>query len=334
LREKKTVVSNDVREDPQVVFGKVYLESGVRSIVVLPLIVSEEAVCVLALYSEEAGFFDDEEMKLLTELSGDVAFAMGNIQKQEHLDYVAYYDALTGLANRTLFLERMSQHVRSAADSGHQLAVFLIDLERFKNINDSLGRPAGDTLLIEVAKWLIVHTGNAGLVARISSDHFALILPKVKREGALATVVEKTIAAFMEHPFRLDGAIFRIAAKVGVALFPDDGNDADTLFRNAEAALKSAKAGGDRYLFHTQGMTAMVAGRLTLENQLRQALGNGEFVLHYQPKVNLATGKITGAEALIRWNDPRTGLVPPAQFIPILEETGLIHDVGRWALRR
>jgi EAL domain-containing protein (putative c-di-GMP-specific phosphodiesterase class I) len=128
--------------------------------------------------------------------------------------------------------------------------------------------------------------------------------------------------------------VFRIACKVGVALFPDDGADADTLFKNAEAALKKAKASGDRYLFYTQKMTETVAGRLTLENQLRQALDKEEFVLHYQPKVGLASGKLTGAEALIRWNDPRTGLVPPGRFIPVLEETGMIHEVGRWALRQ
>ena len=150
----------------------------------------------------------------------------------------------------------------------------------------------------------------------------------------MARLLEKTMEALLEHPFRLNDAVFRIAAKVGVALFPDDGADADTLFRNAEAALKKAKASGERYLFYTQKMTEAVAGKLTLENQLRQALDKGEFVLHYQPKVNLASGKLTSAEALIRWNDPRTGLVPPGRFIPILEETGLIHEVGRWALRK
>jgi EAL domain-containing protein (putative c-di-GMP-specific phosphodiesterase class I) len=140
--------------------------------------------------------------------------------------------------------------------------------------------------------------------------------------------------AFLDHPFRLNDAVFRIRAKVGVALFPNDGADADTLFKNAEAALKKAKASGERYLFYTQKMTETVAGKLTLENQLRQALDNGEFVLHYQPKVNLTSGKMTSAEALIRWNDPRTGLVPPGRFIPVLEETGLIYEVGRWALKK
>src|ERR1035437_3610003 len=159
-------------------------------------------------------------------------------------------------------------------------------------------------------------------------------MPVVKQGGNLMRLIDKWTKAFLDHPFRLNDAVFRIAAKVGVALFPDDGADADTLFRNAEAALKKAKASGERYLFYTQKMTEMVAGKLTLENQLRQALDKGEFVLHYQPKVNLVSGTLTSAEALIRWNDPRTGLMPPGQFIPILEETGLIHEVGRWALHQ
>jgi EAL domain-containing protein (putative c-di-GMP-specific phosphodiesterase class I) len=132
----------------------------------------------------------------------------------------------------------------------------------------------------------------------------------------------------------LNDTEFRVAAKVGVALFPEDGTDADTLLRNAEVALKQAKTRGDRYLFYKQEMNQAVTVKFTMENQLRQALENEEFVLHYQPKVSLEGGKITGAEALIRWNDPRTGLVPPGRFIPVLEETGLILDVGRWALRK
>jgi diguanylate cyclase (GGDEF)-like protein len=225
--------------------------------------------------------------------------------------------------------------MRSAVRRGHKLALFVIDLERFKNINDSLGQPAGDALLRQVAKWLTRNAvGDGNLVARVGADHFAVVLPEVKQEGNVVRLLEKWIEAFLEHPFHLNDAVFRLAFKVGVALFPDDGANADTLFKNAEAALKKAKASGDRYLFYTRTMTEMVAGKLTLENQLRQALDKGEFVLHYQPKVNLASGKLTSAEALIRWNDPRTGLVPPGRFIPILEETGLIHEVGRWALRQ
>jgi EAL domain-containing protein (putative c-di-GMP-specific phosphodiesterase class I) len=160
------------------------------------------------------------------------------------------------------------------------------------------------------------------------------VLPAVAREGAVARLMERTMKEFLDHSFELSEGTYRIAAKVGIAIFPQDGANADTLFTHAEAALKRAKSSGDRVLFYQPTMTAMMAGKLTLENQLRRALDKGEFVLHYQPKVNLATGKLTGAEALIRWNDPRTGLVPPGRFIPVLEETGLIHDVGRWALHQ
>jgi EAL domain-containing protein (putative c-di-GMP-specific phosphodiesterase class I) len=156
----------------------------------------------------------------------------------------------------------------------------------------------------------------------------------VTYEEELSRILEKTIAAFLNHPFRLNDAVYRIAAKVGVVLFPDDGPDADTLFKNAEAAVKKAKVSGDRYLLYSQKMNETFAGSLGVENRLRQALDREEFVLHYQPKLDLASGKLTGAEALIRWNDPVTGLVPPARFIPILEETRLIHEVGRWALRK
>jgi EAL domain-containing protein (putative c-di-GMP-specific phosphodiesterase class I) len=147
-------------------------------------------------------------------------------------------------------------------------------------------------------------------------------------------VLEKTIAAFMKHEFSLNDAVYRMAAKIGVAVFPDDGSDADGLINNAEAALKKAKASRDRYLFYAQKMMETVAISVGIENRLRRALEREEFVLHYQPKVNIASGELTGAEALIRWNDPVSGLTLPGRFIPILEETGLIHDVGRWALRK
>jgi diguanylate cyclase (GGDEF)-like protein len=335
IREKRAVVSNDSENDPQVVFNTKYADSGVFSMAVLPLMAANEAVGVLALYASEIGFFQEEELKLLTELAGDIAFAMDHLDKQERLNYLAYYDVLTGLANRSLFLERVAQYTRSAAIDGHQLALFLLDLERFRNINDSLGRSVGDELLRQVVQWLTHHAaGDVNLLARVGPDHFAVVMPVVKSDGNLARLLQKWIENFLKHSFRLNDAPFRISLKLGVALFPDDGTDADTLFKHAEAALKKAKASGERYLFFTQTMTHAGADKLALENQLRAALDNAEFELYYQPKVNLVSGKMTSAEALIRWNDPRTGLVPPGQFIPILEETGLIHEVGRWALRQ
>ncbi len=332
ILEKSPVVANDSESDPRVVLGHLYSDAGVRAIAVLPLIVAGEPVGVLALYASEPQFFHDEEMRLLAELTGDVAFAIDHIGKRERLDYLAFYDELTGLANRTLFLERVGQYVRSAASSQRQLALFLIDLERFRNVNDSFGRPAGDEILRQVAQVLIRFTGDETLLARVGADHFAAVLPEVRPGGDLPRLLARISAGFLDHPFRLNDAVFRIGARAGGALFPQDGADADTLYRNAEAALKRAKKDGERFVFYKQGMTEAAAGKLTMESQLREALGKEEFVLHYQPKVSLASGRMTGTEALIRWNDPRTGLVPPMRFIPILEETGLIHDVGRWAL--
>ena len=334
IRTKAPAIANDSQNDPRVAFREKHRELGCGSMVMLPLIVAGEVAGVLALYAREKQFFHEEEMKLLTELAGDIGFAVDHLDTQERFDYLAYYDALTGLANRNLFLDRLAQHMRSAAASGRQLGLFLVDLERFKNINDTLGQAAGDALLRQVADWLKQTVGDADLLTRFSADHFAVVLPDVRHEDEVGRQVEKTLDAFISHPFHLNGEEFRIAAKIGIALFPHDGTDAATLFKHAEVALKKAKVGGDRYLFYAQRMTETVAGRLTLENQLRRALDREEFVLHYQPKVDVATGRLAGAEALIRWNDPATGLVPPARFIAILEETGLIYEVGRWALHK
>ncbi|MGK2950854.1 MAG: sensor domain-containing protein, partial [Thiobacillus sp.] len=334
IREKKLIVANDSQSDPQVEFGKEYAEAGVRSKIVLPLVVADEAIGSLALYASERDFFHEEELKLLTELAGDIAFAIDHLDKQARLDYLAYYDALTGLANRTLFHERLEQNVASAHEQGHKFALVLLDIERFKAINDTLGRAAGDDLLKELAARISSYVVDAGRVGRIDADHFAIMVPELQTEEELARLIEQRAGEIFGPPFRVDDSELRISARFGIAIFPADGASADTLFINAEAALKKAKASGEHYLFYTQGMNARVAENLTLENQLRQALERGEFVLHYQPKVNLASGRITSAEALIRWNDPRTGLVPPGRFIPILEETGLIYEVGRWALHQ
>jgi diguanylate cyclase (GGDEF)-like protein/PAS domain S-box-containing protein len=335
LQQARPVICNDIATDPSALSVRdELLERGHKSLGCFPLIVAGRPTAVLALYADESNAFDEGEARLLLKLAGNISFALDHLEKQERLDYLACYDELTGLANRKLLLERVAQLIRGASAGGDRLVLGLIDVERFKNINQSLGRTSGDELLRQVAEWLTQTLGDGVLLARIGPDHFAVVFPTVKSEAELGPQMEQTIEAFRRHPFRLNEAVVHIGAKVGVALYPDDGADADTLLRNAEAALRKAKMSGDRYVFYAQRMTETVVGRLNLENLLREALNKEQFVLYYQPKMNMLSGKLTGAEALIRWNDPRTGLVLPGKFIRVLEETGLIHEVGRWALHQ
>jgi diguanylate cyclase (GGDEF)-like protein/PAS domain S-box-containing protein len=335
LRDLQPVICNDIATDSSMSeMREELLKRGHRSVGCFPLTVAGRTEVVIALFAGEANAFDEEEVRLLQELADNISFAVDHIEKQERLNYLAYYDELTGLANRSLFLERVAQYIRSTPGTSGKLAVALIDLERFKNINHSLGRPTGDVLLQRAAKWLIENFGDASLLARVDSDHFAIVFPAVRHEAELARHLERTLESLLHHPFQINGDAFHVGAKIGVAIFPDNGADADALLKNAEAALKKAKMSGERCLFYAQRMTDTVVGRFALEFHLHEALDKGEFVLHYQPKVSLLSGELTGAEALLRWNDPRTGVVPPTKFIPLLEETGLIHAVGRWVLQR
>jgi diguanylate cyclase (GGDEF)-like protein/PAS domain S-box-containing protein len=333
LSEKTPIVCNDIGTDPRMARWRAEaLRRGYRSIVVFPLLPGDKPVGVFVLYAAETGFFDTEEMKLLVEVARDVSFALENIEKEERLNYLAYYDVLTGLPNRTLFYDRLDQRLHASKNDDTTLAVLAIDLERFRTINETLGRHAGDALLKQVAERLRAAGLDADHLARISADGFAAVLPDLRKEADVAYILEGRIHDTLSRPFALGGEKLHISARFGIALFPADGTDADALFRNAEAALKKAKLSGDRYLFYTPELNARVAEKLSLENKLHRALEQEQLVLYYQPKVNLESGQISGLEALLRWNDPETGLVPPLKFIPLLEETGMILDVGRWAL--
>lgn len=334
IGERQPAIFNDIAKDlPASLQDSVRITES-RSSCVLPLIVANRTIGLLTLRAREKGFFDAAEMQLLVELAGDIAFALDHLEKSARLDYLAYYDQLTGLANRTLFFDRLAQVIEAAGRDKHMVAVLVMNVDRFKNINDTLGRQSGDELLKQIAARFEDDQKKHLRHARISADTFAILIPEVGNADDVARQIELKLKNYFGKPYRIDDAELRISGKFGVALFPADGADPETLYRNAEAALKKAKTGGARYLFHTQKMTERVAGRLSLENKLRRAVEYEEFVLHYQPKVTLEDRRIVGVEALIRWNDPATGLVPPIEFIPLLEETGLILEVGAWALRR
>jgi len=284
------------------------------------------------MYASDAGFFDENEVRLLQQLAADVAFAIEHIEKVEHAEYLAAHDPLTGLANRKAFYERLELQADVASEQGRRFALVIIDIERFKRINDTLGRQLADDLLRSIADRIRVSVNEVRL-ARVGGDHFAVVSLDVGTVEEIARLNEQRLQEFFGSPFRVSGHELRVSARTGIAVFPDDGRDADTLFRNAEAALKKAKQSGERTLFYEKRMSDRVAEKLTLENKLRQALAKNEFVLHYQPKVDTENRRIVGLEALIRWNSPELGMVPPGKFIDILEETGLILPVGMWAMR-
>ncbi len=334
LKEKCPVVVNDLANESDMEVKERALATGSRALVVLPLLADDNVLGAIVLHTGLIGTFDAEEMKLLAELAGDISFAMENVRKSETLDYLAYYDSLTGLANRTLFHERLTQYVGAASRGGRRLAVLMLDVERFKAINDSLGRTAGDDLLKQIADRATRYFTDKNWLARLGADHFAAVFPDMNTEDEVARNLEQRSREIFGTPFWVGDIELRVSAKMGIALYPADGTTVDTLLKNAESALKKSKASGERYLFYAQQMTDRVADKLTLENGLRLALERDEFVVHYQPKVNLQTGKIVGAEALIRWQKQDGSIVMPLKFIGLLEETGLILNVGTWVLQQ
>jgi diguanylate cyclase (GGDEF)-like protein/PAS domain S-box-containing protein len=245
---------------------------------------------------------------------------------------MALHDSLTDVPNRTLLSDRLDQAMMRAHRAGSSVAVLYIDLDRFKHINDSLGHAVGDELLRSVAQRLLSCVRSSDTVSRQGGDEFLVLLPDVVHPHDAALCAEKIIAA-LEAPYRIADQDLRITASIGIATFPGDAADAEKLLRNADFAMYQAKyTGRNNYQFFKPEMNANAIERQTMETDLRQALARQEFELNYQPKVNLVTGAVVGVEALIRWRRPQHGMILPARFIPIAEESGLILPIGRWTL--
>jgi diguanylate cyclase (GGDEF)-like protein len=252
---------------------------------------------------------------------------------KDKLENLVHHDTLTGLPNRALLQDRLGQAIELARRQGRQLALMFMDLDQFKHVNDSLGHPMGDQLLQSVAQRLVGCVRQSDTVSRQGGDEFVLLLPYIEHAEDAALSAQKVLAA-LEPPHHLDEHDLHIGASIGISIYPDDGRDAETLIKCADTAMYDAKESGrNTYKFFEPHMNAQAVQRQSIEASLRLALERQEFVLHYQPKIDLQSGTTIGVEALIRWQHPQRGLLAPAQFVPIAEDCGLIQPIGRWVLR-
>ncbi len=333
LEGGRHVVVNDLDAAP-LPSGAGFLDQSPQALALFPLFRSGELDSVLVLFAAHVGFFDQEQVKLLNDLAENISFALDHFAQAERLRFIANFDELTGLPNRELLVDRVNQALAAHRNDGGQVALVLLDLDRFRQVNETLGRHAGDRLLLEAAERLGSSLDADDTLARIDGNCFAVLSNIDGNETSVAHKLEGAYLQAFSQPFLVNGTELRVSVRSGIAISPADGDDADALLANAEAALKKAKSSGQRWLFYAPNMNTRVTDRLLLETKLRRALEREEFLLHYQPKVDLKTRRIVGLEALIRWLDPTTGLVPPGKFIPTLEETGMIAEVGRWVLER
>src|SRR5687768_16363592 len=327
-------VCNDLEASPDAPGRDAALRRGFRAYAVLPLVFSGTPAGALLLYARGKDVFDEEEMRLLHELAGDIAFALHHVAQKARMDYLAYHDSLTDLPNRSLFVDRLGQALIAARREKRFAAPVFLDIERFRMVNETFGRRAGDDLLREVAARLGSAARDEDTVARVGADHFAIAVAPCDKAGDTIQWLLDRLGEAFARPVVIDGVELRITMKAGIAVFPTDGESTETLCANAETALNHAKQAAQPYLFYAPEMNARVAESLALEHRLRRAIEGGRLALHYQPKVDVRSGQLAGLEALIRWQDPELGAVPPAKFVSLMEETGMILVAGRWALQR
>ncbi len=331
LRTGELALCSDLRRSEPAVLGREdLLRLGMRSIIALPVTVDGARVGALTLLSSSEKAIDDEELQLLQ----DVAITLGlGLRSQQHADaaqFLTHYDPLTGLPKRALFCEQVNALIRPSPAPVIHPVVAVFDVHDLSGFNDTFGRSFGDSLLQQVAERVRCFAQGERHGGHLGGGTFALAIREAPGVAdSMAAMIDKEV---FERPFETDGRTFRVTGRSGLARYPLDGQDAATLVQKAEAALRRAKESGERYLHFKLQMRSDVANRLQLEYELREAIDAQQFVLYYQPQVSIATGRIESVEALLRWNNPQAGIMPPAQFLPVLESSEMIVTVGNWVL--
>ncbi|HYL70311.1 MAG TPA: EAL domain-containing protein [Candidatus Dormibacteraeota bacterium] len=344
LRTGQAVLCEDLKRFPAVVGRRVELEAAdVRSLACLPLRVDNTPVGALVCGTRGAAFIGPDELLLLEEVASNLSFALQYLDKRDALHFLSYFEPLTGLAKRALFCERLSRVLLSerlsrmlkrGPDSQPHLAVTVFDLTHLSVINAAHGRHNGDRLLQCVADRLKSHFPDSEQLAHLGGGTFACVHVLRGHGEDEILAAHEVVAQLLAAPFHIERRDLSTEIRCGIACYPEDGSEPNELVQNAEAALKQARSLGERCLHHRSEMNSGLARRVGMEQRLRTALERGQFLLHYQPKIALRSGRITSVEALLRWNDPQNGLTAPQEFLPLLETNGLMSETGAWVLRQ
>jgi diguanylate cyclase (GGDEF)-like protein len=340
IRTGFTDVNQNYLGDPRMApWREAALKRGYQSSIALPLHGSERVLGALCIYAAEPKAFIADEVELLEELAGDLAYGIETLRTraehrlaEEKLAYMAYHDALTQLPNRSLLQERFELVAREASQKQVRVGMLYLGLDNFKQVNDALGHSIGDRLLVRVVERLRDRLRDVDIVSRHGGDQFVVLVTDVQDPGVISATAQKIIDAFAE-PVEVDENVINTTFSIGISVFPDDGSEFDMLLKKADTAMFSAKDHGrNNYQFFTEKMNSDALEQLQLHGLLLNALGNRELSIHYQAQVDIRNGSLVGFEALLRWQHPVLGMVSPARFIPVAEHSGLIIPVGEWVL--